>query len=279
MVRTNNNAAKNASEIIASDRHHEQELIQALRVLVKEEKNLTCSTTDTFLVRFIRASLHNLQKSHCLIKDYFRAKYESPEAFVVKSPKSFIQHLQRYDLGYPLKELDKYGRKVLYINLGDVDPGKESWFNLLQSMIMTLETYSLQEDVQEKGISLILDCANFTLKIMKWATPNKMRTLMKLLQECIPIRFEVFHIVNAPLVFNIFYTTLKPFMNEEFKRKLNWHSGNLRTLDEHMDRDILPTCLGGKLEVEEIKDWYKLVLESEDFFAELREMGYSSKSS
>ncbi|XP_022189012.2 LOW QUALITY PROTEIN: clavesin-2 [Nilaparvata lugens] len=274
MVRPNKKA-KNAAANIFNDSHREQQLIQALRVLVEEEENLTCSTSDTFLVRFIRASLHNLHKSHLLVKDYFRAKHESPHEFVVKSPKTFVQQLQRYDLGYPLKEVDNFGRKVLYIKLGDVDPGKESWLDLIQSMIMTLETYSLQEDVQEKGLSMILDCTNFTLKIMKWATP-KMRTLMKLLQECIPIRFEVFHIVNAPLVFNIFYTTLKPFMNEEFKRKLNWHSGNLRTLDHYMDRELLPSCLGGKLEVEEIEDWYKIVLENEEFFADLRKMGYST---
>lgn len=52
------------------------------------------------------------------IKDYFRAKIENPEAYVVKSPKSRLSHLVRLDLGFPLPGRDYHGRRVVWVGLG-----------------------------------------------------------------------------------------------------------------------------------------------------------------
>ncbi|XP_075213949.1 clavesin-2-like [Lycorma delicatula] len=252
------------------------DIIQKLRPLVESEKGLICCTTDKFLTRFIKASKYDLEQSHILVKEYFKAKVENPEVFVVQSPLQNIHMLRRYDLGYQLKGVDHSGRTVLYINLGDVDPAKESWISVFQVMIMCLEAFSLEEDIQDSGIALILDVTNFTLKLMKWATPHKLRILMRILQECIPVRFEIFHVVNAPMVFNVFFTALKPFMNEEFKRKLKWHRGDLKTIEQHLDRCILPVSLGGSIEIKDIMNWNQIVLNKEDDFTEIRTMGYKS---
>lgn len=65
---------------------------------------------------------------------------------------------------------------------GQLDPSKETWANVIQSTMMILEAFSLEQDVQEHGIALILDCTHFSLKIMQWATPHKLRTVLGFFQ-------------------------------------------------------------------------------------------------
>lgn len=251
-----------------------QEMCATLRTLLQGEPALRCSTTDEFLTRFIKASEYDVMQSFNLIKDYFRAKIENPEAYVVKSPKSRLSHLVRLDLGFPLPGRDYHGRRVVWVGLGDVDPNKESFEAVCDMIMMVLESLSLEKDVQELGASVMLDATNFTIKLMKWCTPHKMKTIMRFLQDCIPMRFVAFHVVNAPFIFNAFFAAMKPFMREGFKSKLKWHSGDLKSLYQHMDRRILPPHLGGDLNFEEMENWYLPVLEKEEIFEEFRQMGY-----
>uniref|UniRef100_A0A8D9E2Q0 Clavesin-1 n=1 Tax=Cacopsylla melanoneura TaxID=428564 RepID=A0A8D9E2Q0_9HEMI len=159
-----------------------KDMCESVRLLVQGEPTLRCSTTDEFLIRFIKASEYDVMQSFQLIKDYFRAKIENPEAYVVKSPKSKLSYLTRLDLGFPLNGRDHLGRRVLWVPLGDIDPGKESFESICDMILLVLEALSLEEDVQEYGASLILDATNFTLKLMKWCTPYKMKTIMRFLQ-------------------------------------------------------------------------------------------------
>ncbi|KAI5744182.1 hypothetical protein M8J77_026455 [Diaphorina citri] len=267
--------------VIRSSKYSNKELkdmCESLRTLVQGEPALRCSTTDDFLIRFIKASEYDVTQSFTLIKDYFRAKIENPDAYVVKSPKSKLSSLVRMDLGFPLLGRDYEGRRVVWVRLGDLDPNKESFERICDIIMIVLEFLSLEEDVQDLGASVILDATNFTLKIMKWCTPYKMKTIMRFLQDCIPMRFVAFHVVNAPFIFNAFFTAMKPFMREGFKSKLKWHKGDLESLYQHMDRKILPPHLGGDLNFKDMEQWYLPILEKEEIFEEFRQMGYINAS-
>lgn len=61
----------------------------------------------------------------------------------------------------------------------------------MQSASLILEAYSLDSAIQESGACLIIDCTNFSLKIMKWATPHKLRVIMTFLQVSDPPATEV----------------------------------------------------------------------------------------
>lgn len=67
---------------------------------------------------------------------------------------------------------------------GDIDPRRENWYTLIQSATIVLESLSLEPEIQDSGVNLIFDCTNFSLKIMKWATPHKLKVLMGFLQVC-----------------------------------------------------------------------------------------------
>lgn len=64
----------------------------------------------------------------------------------------------------------------------DIDPDKETFEKVCDLILLALESLSLEEDVQDLGVSLILDATHFTLKVMKWCTPYKMKTIMRFLQ-------------------------------------------------------------------------------------------------
>ncbi|KAK9510161.1 hypothetical protein O3M35_005003 [Rhynocoris fuscipes] len=252
-----------------------ENIIEAVRKLVLEERQLRCSTSDSFLIRFIKASEYDVQKSYQLVKDYFRAKKDYPDVFVFKAPSFYISVFSRLELGFVVPGVDFNGRRIIVLRLGNIDPMRESWTNLMQSATVALESLSLEADVQDRGVNLIFDCTNFSLKIMKWATPHKMHVVMKFLQESIPMRFVMYHIVNAPIIFNIFFRAVKPFMNEEFIRKLNWHYTPFITLHKYIDAALIPKNIGGTLDDNELKTWYEFTLEKEHIFKEYHSMGYT----
>uniref|UniRef100_A0A0A9W8C0 Alpha-tocopherol transfer protein-like protein n=1 Tax=Lygus hesperus TaxID=30085 RepID=A0A0A9W8C0_LYGHE len=102
---------------------------------------------------------------------------------------------------------------------------------------------------------------------MKWATPFKLKALMRFFQESIPVRFDNVHIVNAPLSFRVFYAALSPFVGDGFVHKLVWHKRPFRMLLATLGDSNTPTHLGGGLNLDDMKDWYQeLVLAKEPIF-------------
>ncbi|XP_014249663.1 clavesin-1 [Cimex lectularius] len=241
-------------------------IIDSVRILIKGEYNLKCSTDGEFLLRFIKASNYDVQASYMLIKDYFKAKQDHPDEFKFKQPIFYESVISRLDLGFVLHEKDYKGRPILLLRLGDIDPSNESWPLLMQAATITLESLSADPENQDSGVNLIFDCTNFSLKIMRWATPPKLKVIMKFLQDCIPLKFDVFHIVNAPLVFNVFFCALKPFMKEGFVRKLNWHKAPYKSLHAQINPSLLLPHMGGTLDMNQVRDWYQVVLSKEQFF-------------
>ncbi|KAL1124687.1 hypothetical protein AAG570_001311, partial [Ranatra chinensis] len=179
-----------------------------------------CSTTDDFLLRFIRASKYDVKECHKLVQEYFRAKLEDPDSYGLKLPVEFLSTYSRLDLGYVIDNYDVFGRRIAVVKLGDLDPYKEVWSDIVGAILCSCEALSLERDVQDNGITAVLDCTNFSLKLMKWATPKKFRVIFRFLNVCMPMRFEAYHVVNAPLIFNTFYAAVRPFLNAEFLKKV-----------------------------------------------------------
>lgn len=63
-----------------------------------------------------------------------------------------------------------------------MDPSVEDWVTTVQGGLMLLETCSFEEIVQDKGLVFIVNCTNYSMKMMRWATPKKLKVMVAFLQ-------------------------------------------------------------------------------------------------
>ncbi|XP_014291734.1 clavesin-1 [Halyomorpha halys] len=260
--------------MVIVEAQHEADVIAQVRKLLEGETKLVCPRSDEFLIRFIKASKYDVKDTFILIKDYYRAKLELPNEFVYKNPSSYLDIVGDLEFGFILPQEDSFGRKTLFLRLGNLDPGELDWDRCVQAVILVLEYLSYQPDTQNNGITLVVDCTDLTIRIMKWATPHKLKTMVKILQECIPVRFEVLHIANHPIVFNLFYAALRPFLRDSFTEKFKWHKAPYTDLHDCIKKENIPSWLGGTLDLDSVKDWYDDILKEETLLKENPSMGY-----
>lgn len=71
--------------------------------------------------------------------------------------------------------------------LEDLIPVDEFWAELF-----LLDPYSV---ITTKGVCIIFDIANFSWKMMKWATPHNIKMAV-LRVQCLPIKEFRYHVVN-----------------------------------------------------------------------------------
>lgn len=63
-----------------------------------------------------------------------------------------------------------------------MDPTVEDWVTTIQGGMMLLETCSFEQVVQDNGLVFIVNCKDFSMKMMKWATPKKLKVMVAFLQ-------------------------------------------------------------------------------------------------
>ncbi|CAH1388395.1 unnamed protein product [Nezara viridula] len=260
--------------MVVVEAQHEADVIAQVRNLVKGETKLVCPTTDEFLIRFIKASKYDVKASFTLVKDYYKAKIDLPDEFVTEAASSYVDIFSNLNIGFILPHVDLFGRTTLFLRLGYVDPGELNWNHCIQAVILVLEYLSYQPEAQNTGINLIVDCTDLTIKIMKWATPHKLKTIVKILQECVPVRFEVIHIINPPMVFNLFFAALRPFLADSMNEKFKWHKAPCTDLVDIICSESIPTWLGGTMGLDSIKHWYDDILKKEKLLKEDPSIGY-----
>ncbi|KAJ1520137.1 hypothetical protein ONE63_004355 [Megalurothrips usitatus] len=252
-------------------------LIDGLRQLVKADAGLVCPMTEEFLLRFLWAADLDVKKSYHLVQEYFSARRDFPDVFLLNDPHSYLPIFQSNELGFELADRDPLGRRIFVARIGDMDPSRHKFEEVLQTCLMTMESLSVDPDVQRRGIVVLVDITRFSYKLVRWLTPYKIKVSLKFLQDCIPLKMEALYCVNAPRVFSLTYNAVKPLMKEEFRRKISWHNGDLASLHKVLPPCVLPRDFGGTREPADWADWHGHVLQRAAMFHDLRSYGYVSK--
>ena len=78
---------------------------------------LKCPTTDTFLLKFLRARKFNLDRAYALILNYYTVRAENPQMFSGFLP-SKCEHIMGERLMMALPNRDREGRKIIYFRSG-----------------------------------------------------------------------------------------------------------------------------------------------------------------
>ena len=140
------------------------------------------------------------------------------------------------------KSRDKFGRRVVILNLGKWDPSKipvEDWF---ASTYVLLEVLTREVKTQIAGLTVILNCEGFsfthirfriivTIKgvitfnccLLRHLGVDEVRLASAFLSGSFPLWVRRIHFVNQPKIFEILMKVVKPFLTETAKDVLVFH--------------------------------------------------------
>lgn len=157
-------------------------------------------------------------------------------------------------------------RRVYLYRPGKWNPDKASFNDVFCFGAMLCELVGLEPKTQIAGVTTIADAGGFGFKQFRQFGIEDAKNSAAFIQvggvnlavwyefcltihlslgsqDCFPLWFRAMHVVNAPRFFNMAYLIIKPFLKEEVKNSITFHS-SLESLHEHVCPEILPqVCL------------------------------------
>lgn len=99
-----------------------------------------------------------------------------------------------------------------------------------------------------KGLILILDMKNVTIQHATHLSPAMVKRLVNLWQSCYPLRIKSIEFVNVPVYVEIGLNIFKQFMSPKLHQRTRIHCNSFTPIHDIVNKDILPTELGGQEE-------------------------------
>ncbi|KAK3159941.1 hypothetical protein QOZ80_1BG0053020 [Eleusine coracana subsp. coracana] len=221
----------------------QQERINELRKDLGEQSSEAIKgfLSDESLSRFLRARNWNVQKASKMLKAAVKWRLAfKPETICWEDISEEAETGKIYRADYK----DKLGRTVLVLR-----PGLEnttSGTGQIKYLVYSLEKAIMNlTDDQEKMVWLT-DFQSWTLG----STPLKVtRETVNVLQDCYPERLGLAILYNPPRIFESFWRVVKPFLDQETRKKVKFVYSNdkesQKIMAEVFDMDQLDSAFGG----------------------------------
>lgn len=101
-----------------------------------------------------------------------------------------------------------------------------------------------EEQTGVAGDVYILDAAIATPVHFAKFTPALVKKFLVCVQEAYPVKLKEVHVINVSPLVDTILNFVKPLLKEKIRNRIFMHS-DLKTLYDHIPREILPTEYGG----------------------------------
>ncbi|XP_075749196.1 alpha-tocopherol transfer protein-like [Rhipicephalus microplus] len=236
-----------------------------------DEPELDAPIDSDFLLRFLRVRKFNVDAALQTIRKYYRVRTECGSVFLDFLPSKVSPEARALITVMP--EKDVYGRRILYINVGEWTP--EMTFSEFQKALMICVEHLASDPVtQTLGVVLLLDYDGFTIDKMLGVSIGRLKKILEYFQDCAPMRLKAVHILNQSYTFDFIcgqFFLASLLSREKFKL----HGENYQKLHEEISPSVLPEKYGGTgppLDFEGF--WRQLELDDKLFIAN-NQYGYS----
>jgi len=248
--------------------------IQALRDLVLAEETLMCSTTDEFLIKFLRAKKFDYDKSLRMVQRYCAMRSRSPQNFS-KSLPSLSKETLECQLQNILPYRDHLARRIFIFRAGKWITSLTTPQDIFSTNFMCLELMAREVKTQISGIVAVVDMEGFGWHHITNLSVEYVRNVVALIQNSFPIRFREIHIVNESYLFDIVYALVKPFLSDKIRNRIRFHGSDLESLHKHISPTILPTEYGGSQGPFDNSHLVEALHHLEEYFVQLSQCGYT----
>ncbi|XP_040074147.1 alpha-tocopherol transfer protein-like isoform X1 [Ixodes scapularis] len=255
--------------------------VEQLRKRLAEEPELQCPLDEEFLVKFLRGRKYRVEEAFENIRKYFRVRMDHADIFdnLLPSRIMFDTIFHQKKLVTILKKPDSLGRRILLVKFGAWDPQVCPLNEYFRAGIVVLECGLLNQMAQIAGVVGVADLDGLKISHLLYFTPSEIRKLIKLVQECYPLRLKGVYVVNNPALFELLFAVAKLFLKPKLLKRFRFIGRDYEKLHKLIPRDRLPEEYGGTLEPFDYEDYERSLRSQENYFVELGRYGYREKHS
>lgn len=209
--------------------------------------------SDTFLLRFLRARKFDQVKALDTLVQYHQRRDIWPEAMdLIQLQETCLKPLLDNEIIAVLDKKAKDGSTVVVAYPGKEDTPLPNFFVII---LLTLEQLLQDEEFQIFGLTVIEDMTHFGTNMMKYMGPSLAKKALGMMQNCMPIRFKSFNIVNEPTIFSVLWGIASPFLKEKMKKRFRVHGTDCMNLHEVIDPTALPAPYAGSAKPLDFVAW------------------------
>lgn len=212
---------------------------------------------DYFYLRFLRARKFDLEKSLLMVRNFFqwRTEFGTDQIFSYEFPE--VTEMKKfYPHGY--HKTDRQGRPIYIECLGKLD--LKQLFDLTntdrmikyyvreyeRTLLVRLPACSTAAGRKIEQSLTILDLEGLSMKLMSKQTYDFVKIASSIAQDYYPEMLGQMFIINAPTLFSMVWGTIKKFVDEKTRNKIQILSTKYQSaLLELVDPENLPQFLGG----------------------------------
>ncbi|XP_065292347.1 alpha-tocopherol transfer protein-like isoform X3 [Dermacentor albipictus] len=253
-----------------------QMALKELRELISGEPSLNCPMDDDFLVKFLRARKYDKQSAFENIKKYFKVRRDRPELFEELTPSNipFDVVCRRHQLLTVSHHTDPLGRMVLLMKIGSWNTEICTLNDFFRVGIALGECFLLRQDFQVRGIVVIVDLKGLNVYHLSYYTPSVIRTLVSLVQNCLPLRLQKVYIINNPPISDYLFAIAKTFLKAKLVKRIRLLGYNLTELHQLVPDDVISKEHEGTNESFDYDRLERELTTAENFFQAMSSYGY-----
>ncbi|KXJ78767.1 hypothetical protein RP20_CCG003565 [Aedes albopictus] len=251
--------------------------IEELRKLLHASSDLSFPDDDDFLLFYLRPSHFYPESALKLMRNVAEFQKNHHDLLHNLMPADLKNEMTNYNLVTVLTNRDQKGRRMVIVRMGEVWDPKAVHEDKIFAILYTIHKLAIMEPAtQINGIVVIYDFAGLGMKQVKGMSPSASKRLLSFIQEAAPLRMKAVHFVNEPMLFNMVWALMKPFVKEKLKNRMFFHGEDRKKLFKHINPECLPANYGGTMpELNyESKDWYPAMEKYSDFIKKFNSAGF-----
>ncbi|EDW30754.1 GL13389 [Drosophila persimilis] len=253
-------AAARSSRPIPTDSAWSDKL-QELLAWFESNPNLPEKIEPIVMLRFLKCVQYDVEKTKPLVELNYSMRNKHAHLFIDRNMEDEMtaKGLRVSDL-LILPGLTPEGNKLLFFRMADLDPHTRNSVEETKIFFMMSDARFTMPDVELKvgemrdlddsdiadGDVQIVDIGGYTLRHLAYISIFVLRIYMKFLQEAYPSRLRAMHVINCPSYLDRLISMMAPFLREEVRNLVQYHTEGMDSLYKQVPKDMLPEEYGGK---------------------------------
>ncbi|SPP78730.1 alpha-tocopherol transfer protein-like [Drosophila guanche] len=237
--------------------------LQELLAWFESNPNLPEKIEPIVMLRFLKCVQYDVEKTKPLVELNYSMRNKHAHLFIDRNmeDETTAKGLRVSDL-LILPGLTPEGNKLLFFRMADLDPNTRNSVEETKIFFMMSDARFTMPDVEPKvgegelgelddsdiadGDVQIVDIEGYTLRHLAYVSIFVLRIYMKFLQEAYPSRLRAMHVINCPSYLDRLISMMSPFLREEVRNMIHYHTEGIESLYRQVPKDMLPEEYGGK---------------------------------